>query len=197
MKDRLGVFMYLGMTQTKKTTKAYADLADDVAATGWPALVLDCMPAWNFEHERHVDTPEAVLDSLYGQGRHTFFTPRSTDDIDWILRGIRAKRPDGSKLGKIHILWDECSIQMSKWKITDEISQTLRGWAHYSLTFRLVTQRPGDLHGDVFGCNPEAYVHRVRKAGDLDRLREEFNLDPEKVKALPDGEFITVPRGAV
>jgi hypothetical protein len=186
--NRLGCYWYVGKTQSGKTRKAYADLSEDVLATGRPSLIIDPMPAWNFAKLPHVKSVRDVIHKLYQEGTHAVYTPETPDEVDQIMRAIRAGR-------RVHVLWDECSFQMSWRSITEDTSRALRGWAHAELTFRLVTQRPGDIHGDAYACDPEVYAFRTEKEGDLDRLRKEFAFDPEKLKLLGQGEYLVKKRG--
>lgn len=186
--ERLGCYWYVGKTQSGKTKKALADLQADVLATGRPSLIIDPMPAWNFAELPHEPTVEAVLAKLYGEKTHAVFTPERDQDVERLMSSLRA-------VGKVHVLWDECSFHMSKWKIGKETTKAVRGWAHARLTFRLVTQRPGDIHGDAYACDPEVYAFRTEKAGDLKRLEEEFCFDPDELRGLEEGDFRTKKRG--
>jgi hypothetical protein len=196
LNTRPGCYWYLGKTQSGKTKKAYLDLQADIQATGLPSLIIDPMPAWNFRELHHCRTTYEALITLYDRRTHAVFTPRKTsaqsavDQVDELLQGIRAEG-----CGDLHVLWDECSFHMSFASITDVMSETVRGWAHHRVTFRLVTQRPGDIHGDVYATDPEVYCFGVDKEGDLKRLKSEFGFEPDTVKALREGEFLTKKRG--
>lgn len=188
MSDRLGCYWYVGKTQSGKTRKALEDLNADIQATGRPALILDPMPAWNFRGMEHEPNVEAVVRRLYEEKTHAVYTPESQEEVDALMRAIRAGK-------RVHVLWDECSFHMSFRAITPDVSRSLRGWAHSELGFRLVTQRPGDIHGDAYACDPEVYAFRTEKEGDVKRLHEEFGFDPEALKALPQFEFLAKKRG--
>ena len=189
MTDRLGCYWYLGKTQSGKSKRAYLDLEEDIRATGWSSLILDPMPAWNFAHLHHEPSLEAVLEKLFLEKTHAVWTPGDDEEeLDRLMSALR-------EVGRVHVLWDECSFHMSKQSITKPRSKALRGWAHARLTWRMVTQRPGDIHGDAYACDPEVYCFRIDKVGDLERARDEFGFDPEAVKLLGAGEFLTKKRG--
>ncbi len=188
---RLGCYWYVGETQSGKSKKAFADLQADVLGTGRPFLIIDPMPAWNFEHMHHEETWQRVLWKLYERGAHAVFTPNEEtgdDDVSRLMRAIR-------KAGNVHVLFDEASFFMSKDRISKSTSRALRGWAHSHNTFRMVTQRPGDIHGDAYACDPEVYAFKTRKVSDRERLRDEFDFDMDALKWLREGEFLTYKKG--
>jgi len=186
---RLGVYWYLGKTQSGKTTRAFAELCEDAEITGWPCLVLDPMRAENFAKYKHAESLAAAIKRLVGEELHTFYTPGDyVEEFSRLMRAIR-------EVGYVHVLVDECSFFMSWRSCTPEISAALRGWYHSKVTYRLTTQRPGDIHGDVYACDPEVKAFRTEKEGDLKRLKDEFNFDPERLKALPQGSFELKKRG--
>lgn len=186
--ERLGCYWYVGKTQSGKTKKAFTDLNDDILGTGWPSLIIDPMPAWNFAGLPHEPTVEAALKKLYGEKTHAIYTPTRDVDVERLMNAVWT-------VGHVHILWDECSFQMSWRKISPATTRALRGWAHRKLTFRLVTQSPGDIHGDAYKCDPEVYAFRTERVACLERLAAEFGFDPEELKALEQGDFRTKKRG--
>lgn len=181
-----GCFYYVGETQSGKTKKAHADLKADILASGRPALVLDPMPAWNFADLKHEPTVEAVAERLWKDRTHAVYTPEFPKDVERLMKALR-------EVGGVHVLWDECSFHMSWRTIGPETSKALRGWWHSKNTFRLVTQSPGDLHGDAYKVAPTVYAFRTTRVACLDRLEAEFNFNPEHLKILPDNEFVTRP----
>lgn len=189
MSDRLGCYWYLGKTQSGKSKKAFADLLEDIRTTGWRSLIIDPMPAWNFAHLPHEKSLEGVLQKLFEEKTHAVWTPGDDEEeLDRLMSALR-------EVGRVHVLWDETNFHMSKQSITKPRSKALRGWAHSKLTFRMVTQRPGDIHGDAYACDPEVYCFRIDKVGDLERVHDEFGFDPEAVKALAVEQFLTKKRG--
>lgn len=188
MSERLGCYWYVGKTQSGKTKQAYRDLCADVLSTGRPSLIIDPMPAWNFAGLPHEPTVEAVLEKLYRTKTHAVWTPERPEDVERLMKALRT-------VGRVHVLWDECSFHMSWRSIGEETTKALRGWAHAKLTWRLVTQRPGDIHGDAYACDPEVYAFRTEKEGDLERLRKEFGFDPEKLRTIPQEQCLVKRRG--
>lgn len=183
-----GVFWYVGRTQCGKTKKAHADLKADILASGRPALIIDPMPAWNFAELPHEPTVEAVVAKLWKEKTHAVFTPELPRDVERLMKALRT-------VGGVHVLWDECSFHMSFRTIGPETSKALRGWAHARNTFRLVTQSPGDIHGDAYKCDPEVYAFRTERVACLERLQDEFGFDPEALRALQENVYLTKKRG--
>lgn len=187
-----GVYGYFGVTTSGKTTLALEHLRLDVAFDGRPGLILDCMPAKNLRHLFHCRTRLEVVDYLYRRGSNATYTPSSEEDLAQLFdtihyAGALEQRP-------IHVLWDEGSIHQSPQSIDDRVAIALRGWQHNDCTFRVVTQRPGDLHGVFYSCIPEVYCFRLERQRDLERVRGELSLDPTVIAAQPQGKYETYSR---
>jgi len=196
-----GVYCYFGITSSGKTTLAMHHLIGDMKRDGQPALVLDCMPARNLRDYPHAKDPRAVVELLYGMPAEgelparprtsAFYTPRSEDELAKLLDAVHAA---GARGAPVHVLWDEASLHQSPQHLDGRIAQALRGWQHNGCTFRIVTQRPADLHGVIFATMPEVYCFRLERQADLDRVRAELRLDPAVIEKLNQGQFETYPR---
>ncbi len=192
-----GVFLYAGVTESGKTTLALEHMNLDIATTDFPALILDDMPARNLAHLPHEATPEAVYHKLYNLRETAVYTPRSVDEISDIFAMIHAAGTGPLKL-KVHVLWDEPvvtledgQVPMSVYKIDGRIAKALRGWQHNGCSFRLCSQSIKDFHGVIFMCMPEAYIFRLEREADLDRVEEMLKLDRDQVEAQGQGVYLT------
>lgn len=186
-----GVFFYLGMTGSGKTYKALQDLRSDVDATGWPTLILDLMPSSTFLNLPHEVDVDRVLEKLYDPRKISgaVYTPRRDDysDFDAIMRALQAS-------GRVHVLVDECFWVASWRRIRLEFSKALRAWRHaggVGLTWRVTTQRPGDLHADMRAVSPTVYAFATDGSADLRRLEQDYSFPPGVLKSLKRGEFCT------
>lgn len=183
-----GVFIYVGKTQSGKTTKALGDLRGDIAGNGYPALILDCGPAVNFAGTAHQDTVRAVLVQLYGHGSHAVYTPRGVDDADRLFDAI-------TDCGGVNILVDEVRWLVHNKYISTAFTKALRHWAHGRegpVTWRCTSQRPADLHRDFYAClTGELYAFRVDPGPDMDRLVAECAFDADTLGSLPRGSYLT------
>lgn len=187
-----GVYGYFGVTTSGKTTLALEHLRLDVGVDGRPALIIDCMPAKNLRHFPHCkDRLEAAF-QLYAKGSHAVWTPASEEELAAMFDTIHYAGAEKQK--PIHVLWDEASIHQSPQSIDDRIAIALRGWQHNDCTFRLVTQRPGDLHGVFYAAIPEVYCFRLERHRDLERVRQELSLDTAIIAAQAQGKFETYSR---
>lgn len=186
-----GVEIFVGVTQYGKTTLALAH-ASKANDQGQPYLVLDCMPAANFKDFPHAADRVDVLRRLYGNpAQNVVYTPKSEEDLEALFERIHKAGTMGQPRT---VLWDECSFFMSPQHVGDSASKALRGWAHSSNYYLLVTQRPADLHGVVFITSPEVYVFRLERSADLDRVQRELSIAPEKIRDLAVGQFETYRR---
>jgi hypothetical protein len=182
-----GVYIYVGKTQSGKTTKALADLGEDMQRDLRPALVLDLGPAVNFRAMHHAKDRSEVLEVLFGERRTVVYTPHGEEDFDALMGDVHAA-------GDVHVLMDEVRWVASAHRISNALTQALRGWAHGEfgpVTYRCTSQRPGDLHRDFYAClTGDLYAFKTDNKADLDRLAEYFK--PEDIAALPTlgrGEF--------
>ncbi len=186
-----GVEIFVGVTQYGKTTLAldHAHAANDA---GQPYLVLDCMPAENFKGMLHASDRQDVLRRLYGKpAQNVIYTPKDEADLEALFERIHKAGTMGESRT---VLWDECSFFMSPQHVGDSASKALRGWAHSSNFYLLVTQRPADLNGVVFITSPEVYVFRLERSVDLERVQKELSIPPEKIRDQAVGQFETYRR---
>lgn len=189
-----GTYFYFGITSAGKTTlaRAHTDQDND---EGRNFVILDCMPAKNFRHLAHEPNVDAVLLALFGDQEHAprncIYTPRSDEEVEQLMNGIH----DGGAAGHpVTVLWDECWQYMSKDYIGPGTNRALKGWQHSDNTYRLVTQQPGNLHGNCFATYPEVYCFRLERGKDLDRVAADFKFDPKVIETLPQGKFETYSR---
>lgn len=188
-----GVYGYVGVTESGKTTLALEHLNLDIATTDFPALILDCMPAKNLSHLPHEPAPDAVYHKLFNLRESAVYTPKSVEEISEIfmmlhVAGTSQKLP-------VHVLWDEPvvtlddgQVPMSVYKIDGRIAKALRGWQHNGCSFRLCSQSIKDFHGVFFMCMPEVYVFRLEREPDLDRVELMLKMPRQVIESLPQGK---------
>ena len=178
-----GVYWYLGVTRSGKTTLAKSHLAGDVAANGRPALVVNSQAVGNFSDVPHVFTVREAVVSLWSEGRSVAFVPRSEEDFDLLMRAVRAA-------GRVNVLIDESFYWASSRYISPAFSQLLRTHQHSDVIVRATTQHVADVPQEALQTVTALYVFRCSAPRALDRLRTEFGLDSSAVSALPQGGFI-------
>jgi len=183
-----GVFVYVGKTQSGKTTKALEDARADIREDGRPCLIVDLGPAINFRGTRHEPDRFAVLTKLYGEHKHAVYSPIDMDDFDGLIDGV-------SSVGDCHVILDEVRWIANFNRISPALTKALRHWAHGKkgpVTYRCTSQRPGDLHRDFYAClTGELYAFRVDPGLDQDRLVKECGFDPDVLGNLPRGGYVT------
>jgi len=183
-----GVYIYVGITQSGKTTKALSDLRQDIREDGRPALIVDLGPAINFKGTYHEKDRQAVFRKLYGEQSHAVYTPHDMDDFDLLMNGV-------AKCGGIHVILDEVRWVANYNRISVPLTTALRHWAHGDdgpVTYRCTSQRPGDLHRDFYAClTGDLYAFRIPPGLDQDRLVRECNFDQKALGTLPRGSFLT------
>jgi len=185
-----GIFLYTGDTQFGKTTKAEADLRAAAAATGNPFLIVDLVKAANWENQPHVPDLRAAICALWkndpAEPREScIWTP--ADDIDEfnaMMRAIFEQR-------FVHVLVDEFYWVCNKRSISKPMTRAVRAWHHLRASFHLTTQRPNDLHDDIWACRPRLYSFHTEGPKDQETLRKERGWTKEQLEALPVGKYET------
>lgn len=183
-----GVNIYVGKTQSGKTTRALAELRAGAQASGLPCLILDLGPSKNFREWRHEPNRSAVYDRVFGERTHAVYTPKSPEDFDAIMRAVR-------EVGGLYVLLDEVRWVASSQRISMDLTLALRGWAHGvfgETEYHCTSQRPGDLHRDFYAClTGRLRAFKTDSYADLDRLKEYFGGDIETLRTLGIGECLT------
>lgn len=195
-----GVHWYIGIPRSGKTALAYklppeakekSHLEELSASTGWPCLIIDSAGVGNFDHLEHVKVDgrladEAITETvrkLWVEGKHATITPADADMVDRLVRAAGAGR-------RVHILIDEARNWCSNRYISPALSRLMRSWRHSQVTIHLTTQYFGDINSEGLSCGPHLWVFRSTAPMVLERLEREFGMDPEKVRTLPQYEYL-------
>jgi hypothetical protein len=195
--SQAGCFYYFGITGYGKTWLAYHHLRQFVEQDARPALILDCMPdRYNLKSLDHVSDPDALFRRVYGEKRHGCYTPRSADEITYIVNGVRAGR-------RIHFFWDEPAVHFAKRDLPVDIGAFIRGWRQeddeLGHTVQVVSQRPADLADGAWWITyPTVYAFFLERSADRERLRDELSIPLDVLAALEGKKrrpIVRVPEG--
>lgn len=184
--SRSGVRWYVGAPQTGKTTLALRHASQLVTERDVPLLVLDWGGVSNFLDEYHVHTPAAAVEELYGAKEHTFYTPASREDADELLAAVY-------EAGDSIVLIDEAHYQLGRHATSKPLLRLMRAHAHRRVHVLLTTQHlTGDIPQEAFACSPLVHVFRTSARTALERLEDDYGLDPNQLRALETGAYIRV-----
>lgn len=181
------VSLYFGIPGTGKTTLARRRVADDIRRLGQPALVIDSEGARNLADIPAAKTVEEAILTLYRDRRHVRFTPETEEEIDRLAFKARAGRD-------VIVMIDEFGYWASFRKVVPGIARILRGHRHSGITFHATTQYLSDLAPLVIQCYDDLFIFRNQSARALQRLSDEYQLDPAKVQNLPPGKYLHVQK---
>lgn len=187
-----GVFWYVGVTLSGKTYLAYNHLKLDVQSSARPALVVDGTASRLLSRVPSVPSVRGALDALYRRGFHARIVPRESDDVVRLMSAATAAGRCGSP---VHVLIDEAAYWMKGQHIPEALARALRTHQHSGLTIRLTTQHLGDIPPVALQCTTRMYVFRCTSERAVRRLKDEYSLDPARVRSLPQREFIEVGLG--
>jgi hypothetical protein len=172
------VRVYVGATGTGKTTRA----VQDAVLSRLPTLYVDPIRAENFSGLVHLPPDRAAARVIGGQS--ALCSP-TREELDAAVDSIMRARP-----GPRGILIDEAWDYMSVTTLSSTLREALRAHRHYALHFFIVTQLPKDLNPVVFACDPTAYVFRLRRHRDLERVELEWGFPRDVVAELGTGRYL-------
>ena len=181
------VSYYVGIPESGKTTLARRRTADDIGATGYPAIIIDSMLAGNLADIPAATDPSQVVERVWGQGLHTRFHPQNEHDVETVFRAVQGGR-------RCILLIDEFSRWASNVYLPEIMEEVLRTYRHLNVIVHATTQYPGDLHRIARQCASQVYAFRCVSVGACKVLADEWGFDAEKVRAQRQGEFLTWAR---
>lgn len=181
MSRSLGLFGYVGATQTGKTSLALRELEELAAVHRLPCLIVDSRRAWNLARFEHAHTLGAALVKVYGRDPAPIaWTPSGQDELDAAARALES-------VGRCALFVDE----IGTWRASSPLEILFRTWAHRSVPVFVTAQNlTGDLGQLFLSCGPRLRLFRSTGPAGLDTLRRYYGLELEELLGLPDGAFI-------
>lgn len=177
----LGLFGYVGATQTGKTTLALRELEELALENRLPSLLVDSRRAWNLARFEHAHSLSDALVRLYGRDPAPIaWTPSSQAELDAAASALE-------RVGRAALFVDE----LGTWKASRPLEILFRTWAHRRVPVFVTAQNLlGDLGQLFLSCGPRLRLFRSTGPAGLDTLRRYYGLELEELLALPDGAFI-------
>lgn len=181
MSRSLGLFGYVGATQTGKTTLALRELEELAAEHRLPALVIDSRRASNLARFEHASDLERALRAVYGRDpRPIAWTPANEEELGRACRAL-------DRVGRCALFVDE----LGTWRRVPELEVLFRTWAHRRVPVFVTAQNfGGDLGQAFLACGPRLRLFRSTGPAGLDTLRRWYGFDPARLLALPDFAFL-------
>ena len=177
------IHWYVGITGSGKTTKAVADLAEDIEANKRPALVIDSQGVKLLAKIKHVNSWQAAARRVWGEGKNAAFIPSSPEEVEALFAIAR-------DLGNTNILLDEAAFWMTSRSIARPIELAFRTHLHTGLTIRATTQAMDTIAPVAMQCSTSIKIFRCNSLRILERLKQEFGVKPEEVERLERGVFL-------
>ncbi len=132
---------------------------------------------------------EAVA-ALYRERRSVRFRPRELEDLERILRAVRAGR-------NVVVLLDEAHTFLSaRDGCSGELLGLMRETQHARVDLFCTTQHlTGDVPQAAISCTSRVLAFRCTAKVVLDRLATEWGQDPARVRSLPQFHYLEIPIG--
>lgn len=181
MTRELGLFGYVGATQTGKTTLALRELDDLAGEHRLPRLIVDSRRASNLARFEHAPTLAHALRAVYGRDPAPIaWTPSSEKELAAACRAL-------DRVGSCALFVDE----LGTWRRVPELEVLFRTWAHRRVPVFVTGQNfGGDLGQAFLACGPRLRLFRSTGPAGLETLKRWYGFDPERLLALPDFAFL-------
>ena len=175
------IFFYIGTTGSGKSTRAFADIAQDVKENGFPALIIDSQGVAPLAGVTHFDTWQETAKAVWKNKKNAAFIPSQLEEVKSIFHVART-------LKNVNILLDEAAFWINAKHVARPIELAFRTHLHTGLVIRGTSQHASDLSPLVYQTLTGLYVFRCTSPRVLDRLQKEYGIDREKIQNLPRGE---------
>lgn len=189
-----GPALYVGVTESGKTTLAVRHAESCASRLRLPLLVVDSFRAAGLSRFPHVGTVAAALSALYAGGPVALFpggvSGDGPGDVARLCAGARAG-------GRCVVLLDELRPWITPGRLPAPLSLLFRSYAHSAVALFVTTQSPADLPSEVYQCAKTVFCFRNDSARALRLLGEEFPGAAGRlggVSVLGRGEFVVVDR---
>ena len=177
-----GVYWYVGVTGSGKTTLALEHIRKTISLTRYPLLTINTHGARNLAQLPHVNSVKAAVRKVWGARRHAAFIPKTSEEVGALLKAARAG-------GRAIILIDEAAAWINQYT-SEEVMATFRVHRHSRLYIYCTTQSLGEISPRALQTTTRLHAFRNVSARVLERLEKEFQFDREKVRNLPRGEHL-------
>jgi hypothetical protein len=182
--------LYVGCPLAGKTLLASIHFVELIRARGVPGIVVDSEGATNFASMPHAASVEDLIERVWTRGETCAIIPEDSSDVDRVAEACRFP-------GDVVFFLDECAPWISRGRGTGgPLLRLLRTCRHRGTDILLTTQHlSGDIPSEVFACAPEVYVFRTTSWPALERLAQQYRLDPIQLQALPPLQYLRVLSG--
>ncbi len=173
-----GAVLIVGCPGSGKSTLARRLAAEECSGDGRPIIVVDPARVDTFADMHHAANLRELAYRVWQRGEHTAWSPERQEDFDRLFQLIR-------KLGSVILVVDELRFFASNQSLSLPAVMVTRILRHLNVSIYGVSQSYGDLSRQLTSIASEIIVFRCTAPRDLERLKEDHGLSPEKIAALP------------
>lgn len=165
--------------------------ADEIKRTGAPCIVLDPGRVDQWRGVPHAKTLAEVHRAAWVR-RESVALAASPEDCETLCEALEKT---GAAAGGFTLVIDELREYASSNRVGDKLVLLARRHRHAKVSMLLGTQSIGDLRTDLISAVDTIHTGRNMAPYNLETLKTRYGLEPEKLKALGRGEFITTYTG--
>jgi hypothetical protein len=180
----------IGIPQSGKTTLAVARAVQRARVRRFPLLVIDPAGVAQARGFPVVRTVAEVTSALFRERRTVRFRPSSLEELERVIRAIRAGK-------RAVVLLDEAHTYLSaRDGSSGELLGLMRETQHAKVDLFCTTQHlTGDVPQAAISCTSRVLAFRCTAKVVLDRLEKEWGADPAAVRSLPQFHYLEIPIG--
>lgn len=180
----------IGIPQSGKTTLAVSRAVRCARERRVPLFAIDGAEAAQLRGFPLRASPLEALDASFRRGEDSRLVPSSIDELDALLRGIRAGR-------RAVVLVDEAHNWLSARDGTSgELLKLMRKTQHAEVDLFATTHHlTGDVPQAAMSCTQRMLVFRQTASVVLDRLERDWNAPRQVVSTLPQFGYLELVLG--
>ena len=131
-----------------------------------------------------VPSIEALVEAVWADGSFVRWRPDALARREQFERLMRIVY----NVGGVDVLVDDAYLYANARYVSPYLLACCTEWRAKDLGIYITLQRFAWLHQDIMGCLTELKAYRATSKRDRDRLFEEFDMDPEKLRRLERGQ---------
>jgi len=180
-KTPYGLYVYVGVPESGKTTWARKHLEDLISSNGLPGLIVDSEGAGNLEDIPYFPKLGDALREVFKAGRNARWIPENKEEVSLLCEAVRHNR-------YCNLYIDEVAYYAKAGRIPEPLEHLIRAHRHLKVNILMTSQYITDFAPFVRSCATEVYAFRIHDPVALKYLYGYFGFEPQEIKRLDKGD---------